>query len=156
MFKFDVNEPLMFWGVWDIALAAIYYIYAWAVPFYLVLWMVKDRLAAKGYKTLIHFVCEGDMLKSFHPDQRPVIYIVGHFIGSVIAMMVSILWWKFKFAHIAFNCFLFFSMVYAGGYHYYEVYFEKLRMQEIVKPKVRSSMYQVGTGAADKISKKVD
>jgi len=152
MFKFDVNEPLMYWGVWDIALAAVYYIFAWAIPFYFVLWMVKDRLAVKGYKTLIHFVCEGDMLKSFPSDQRPVIYIVGHFIGSVFAMMVSIVWWKFNYAHFAFNCFLLFSMIYAGGYHYYEVYFAKLRMQGTEKQKVRASMYQ----AAEMISKKVE
>jgi len=92
MFKFDVNEPLLYWGIWDIALAAVYYIGAWAIPFYLMLWMVKDRLDRKGYKTLIHFVCEGDMLKSFPVNQRPLIYIVGHFIGSVIAMIISVLW----------------------------------------------------------------
>jgi len=92
MFRFDVIEPLLYWGIWDIALAAVYYICAWAIPFYLMLWMVKDRLDRKGYKTLIHFVCEGDMLKSFPVNQRPLIYIVGHFIGSVIAMIISVLW----------------------------------------------------------------
>jgi len=118
--------------------------------------MVKDRLELKGYKTLIHFVCEGDMLKSFPVDQRPVIYIVGHFIGSVIAMTISIVWWKYELAHLAFCFFLFFSMIYSGGYHYYEVYFMKLRKQGTQQRQVRSSMYQVGLGAAEKISKKLD
>jgi len=46
-------------------------------------------------------------------------------------------------------------MIYCGGYHYYEVYFAKLKKQGIQQSKVRSSMYQVGAGVAEKITKKV-
>jgi len=156
MFKFDVNEPLSYWGFGDIYLASVYYIFAWAIPFYIILWMVGDRLARKGYKTLIHFVCEGDMLKSFPVRQRPVIYIMGHFIGSILAMAFSLFWWKFKLAHNAFLCFLFFNMIYAGGHQYYDVYFAKLRKQEKSQSQVRSSMYQVGAGVAKVIPQKTE
>jgi len=147
LFKYDVSEPLTYWGIGDIYYVAIYYICVWAIPFYLMLWMLKDRLIEKGYKTLIHFVCEGDMLKSFPPKRRPIIYIVGHFIGSVIAMVISLAFWKFEVAHSAFLGFLFFSMIHSGGYHYYDVYFVNLRQQAV--PKARQSMYDIGGGAAE-------
>jgi len=115
---------------------------------------VKDRLAKKGYKTLIDFVCEGDVLKCFPPAQRPFIYIVGHFIGSVLAMIISIVWWKYELAHFGFSCFLFFSMIYAGGYHYYEVYFAKIRKMGVQQGMIRFSMYQVGTDTVEKITSK--
>lgn len=154
MFKYDVQEPLLYWGFGDIFLAGVYYIFAWALPFYGVLWLVKDRLDEKGYKTLIHFVCEGDMLKSLPTGQRPLVYIVGHFIGSILAMGISLIWWKYELAHFAFICFLFLSMIYSGGHHYYEVYFAKLRKQGVPRAKVRASMYQVGAAAASVISNK--
>lgn len=158
MFKFDVHEPLSYWGFGDIFYASVYYIVAWALPFYFILWLVKDRLAEKGYKTLIHFVCEGDMLKSFAVGQRPMIYIVGHFIASILAMVLTLLLWKFELAHFSFMCFLFFSMIYAGGRHYYDVYFVKLRTQgmQFTHTKVRSSMYQVGSGNANTILEKTE
>jgi len=156
VFKFDANEPLSYWGLGDVFFASVYYLVAWALPFYAILWMIKDRLARKGYKTLIHFVCEGDMLKSFPVEQRPAIYIVGHFIGSILAMVGSILWLKSKLAHKAFLYLLFFSMINAGGHHYYDVYFEKLKKQPNLNSKVRQSMYQVGTGPAELINQKIE
>lgn len=93
------------------------------------------------------------MLKSLPTGQRPLVYIGGHFIGSIIAMGISLIWWKYELAHFAFLCFLFFSMIYSGGHHYYDVYFAKLKKQGVPLVKVRASMYEV-SAAADFISNK--
>jgi len=146
MFKFDVNEPLYYWGLGDVSNAALYYIFAWAIPFYVVLFFVKGRLAKKGYKTLIHHVCEGDMLKSIQSQRRPVVYVLGHFFLSVIAMVLSLLWWKIKVANFAFYCFLFFGMIHTGGKRYWEVYFAK--MEKEGSETTYDKKGKVGTAAA--------
>jgi len=140
IFEYDVEKPVE--PLREVFGTVIYYTCVWAIPYYCLMFLLKDHLNREGYKTLFLTECGGPRMQQFSPSMRPIVYGFFHFLFVLFGAILSYVWWHNKFLNKLVLAFSYFTGVCNGARLYSDRYsHEPLpKLQSIVFAKSRREM----------------